>query len=49
LHDHEAGLIREALDKTGGNQRKAAELLQLPLRTFQRRVSQLGLTRDKHG
>jgi DNA-binding NtrC family response regulator len=49
LHDHEAQLIRDALEKTGGNQRKAAELLQLPLRTFQRRVSQLGLTRDKHG
>ena len=49
LHDHEAGLIRDALEKTGGNQRKAAELLRLPLRTFQRRVSQLGLTRDKHG
>ncbi len=49
LHDHEAALIREALEKAGGNQRKAAEILQLPLRTFQRRLSQLGLTRDKHG
>jgi DNA-binding NtrC family response regulator len=47
LHDHEGKLIRDALEKTGGNQRKAAELLQLPLRTFQRRLSQLGLTRDR--
>ena len=45
LRNHEVRLIRDALSKSGGNQRKAAELLQVPLRTFQRRLSQLGLGR----
>lgn len=37
--------IVRALKKTGGNKKEAAALLDLPLRTFQRYCSQLGLMR----
>ncbi|HEX4351664.1 MAG TPA: FHA domain-containing protein [Polyangiales bacterium] len=38
LQDHEAKLIRDALRVSGGNQRRAASLLELPLRTFERKL-----------
>ena len=43
LQEHEGRLIREALRVSGGNQRRAAELLQLPLRTFERKLRNLNL------
>jgi DNA-binding NtrC family response regulator len=42
LLDHEAMLIRQALQLTRGNQRKAASLLKLPLRTLERKLRNLG-------
>jgi hypothetical protein len=42
LLDHEAMLIRQALQLSRGNQRKAAQLLNLPLRTFERKLRHLG-------
>jgi DNA-binding NtrC family response regulator len=41
LRDHEARLIHEALARTGGNQRQAAELLEVPLRTLERKLASL--------
>ena len=38
LRLHEAELIREALRRTSGNQRRAAQLLRLPLRTLERKL-----------
>jgi hypothetical protein len=43
LQDHEAKLIRDALRVTSGNQRRAAALLQLPLRTFERKLRNMTL------
>lgn len=45
LQRHEAGLIMRALRKTNGHQRRAAALLRLPLRTFERKLKDLGLNR----
>jgi DNA-binding NtrC family response regulator len=45
LQRHEAGLIIRALQKTNGHQRRAAALLKLPLRTFERKIKDLGLNR----
>jgi two-component system response regulator AtoC len=45
LQRHEAGLIIRALQKTNGHQRRAAALLKLPLRTFERKLKDLGLNR----
>ncbi len=42
LRDHEARLIQEALARTGGNQRQAAELLEVPLRTLERKLASFG-------
>jgi DNA-binding NtrC family response regulator len=42
LEAHEIDLIREALRRTSGNQRRAADLLQLPLRTLERKLKLLG-------
>ena len=42
LLDHEAMLIRQALQLTRGNQRKAASLLKLPLRTLERKLRNIG-------
>jgi DNA-binding NtrC family response regulator len=42
LRDHEARLIHAALERTGGNQRQAAELLEVPLRTLERKLASLG-------
>jgi DNA-binding NtrC family response regulator len=41
LRDVERDLITGALEKSGGNQRRAAELLGMPLRTFERRLAVL--------
>jgi len=41
LRLHEAELIREALRRTAGNQRRAAQLLRLPLRTLERKLKLL--------
>lgn len=46
LRDHEARLIHDALQRTGGNQRQAAELLELPLRTLERKLASLGQRAD---
>jgi DNA-binding protein Fis len=43
LQEHEAKLIRDALRVTGGNQRRAAALLKLPLRTFERKLRNITL------
>jgi DNA-binding NtrC family response regulator len=41
LKQHEQELIRLALERTNGHQRKAAELLGLPLRTLERKLQKL--------
>jgi len=41
IRAYEADLIRAALQRSNGNQRRAAELLNLPLRTFERRLAKL--------
>jgi len=43
LREHEAKLIREALRSSHGNQRRAAALLELPLRTFERKLRNMNL------
>lgn len=43
LREHEAKLIREALRTAHGNQRRAAALLELPLRTFERKLRNMNL------
>lgn len=43
LREHEAKLIREALRFSHGNQRRAAALLELPLRTFERKLRNMNL------
>jgi DNA-binding NtrC family response regulator len=44
VRDYEIGLIRDALDKSRGNLKAAAELLQLPLRTLSYKMKTFGLT-----
>ena len=41
VHAYEADLIHDALRRAGGNRRAAAALLNLPLRTFERRLAKL--------
>ena len=41
--------IRDALTKTGNDRTKAAELLEMPKRTFYRRLDQVGLLAWKPG
>jgi pSer/pThr/pTyr-binding forkhead associated (FHA) protein len=43
LREHESKLIREALRFAHGNQRRAAALLELPLRTFERKLRNMNL------
>jgi transcriptional regulator with PAS, ATPase and Fis domain len=43
VHEQEAVLIRRALERANGRQRKAAELLNLPLRTLERKLRGLGV------
>jgi DNA-binding NtrC family response regulator len=47
LSAFEAKLIREALLSAGGNQRRAAELLNLPLRTLERKLQALAARKDE--
>ena len=44
---HETRLIREALRLSGGNQRRAAALLELPLRTFERKLRNITLRQQR--
>jgi DNA-binding NtrC family response regulator len=46
VQELESRRMREALDESGGNQRRAAELIGMPLRTFVTKLKQYGL-RDK--
>lgn len=48
LREHEAKLIREALRFAHGNQRRAAALLELPLRTFERKLRNMNLRQREH-
>lgn len=43
VREYEAKLIRSALVKTGGNQRRAAYLLQLKASTLNAKIKQLGI------
>lgn len=43
VREYEANLIRSALVKTGGNQRRAAHLLQLKTSTLNAKIKQLGI------
>jgi DNA-binding NtrC family response regulator len=42
-------MMRQALDRTGGHQKKAAELLRLSYRAFRYHADKLGLVRDEEG
>jgi len=46
LRQQEIALIEAALRSTHGNQKRAARLLQLPLRTFERKLRVLSIRRD---
>jgi hypothetical protein len=48
LREHEAKLIREALRFAHGNQRRAAALLELPLRTFERKLRNMNMRQREH-
>lgn len=43
VREYEAKLIRSALLKTGGNQRRAADLLRLKTSTLNAKIKQLGI------
>jgi DNA-binding NtrC family response regulator len=43
LKQHEIAIIREALRRSAGNQRRAAGLLRVPLRTLERKLRVLGV------
>lgn len=43
VRDYEIGLIRDALDKSRGNLKRAAELLHLPLRTLSYKLKTFGI------
>jgi len=47
LRELETTRIREALEATGGNQTRAAQLLAMPVRTFFEKAKQYGLTPKK--
>ena len=47
--DIERRRILEALDQSGGNQTRAAEILEMPLRTLVRRLVAYGVTRPRKG
>jgi transcriptional regulator with GAF, ATPase, and Fis domain len=49
LRELEITRIREALEATGGNQTRAAQLLAMPVRTFFEKAKQFGLTPKKKG
>jgi DNA-binding NtrC family response regulator len=43
IRDYEVKLLTDALDAAGGNQSRAAELLQMPLRTLVHKIKAYGL------
>jgi DNA-binding NtrC family response regulator len=47
LRQQEIDLIEAALNSTDGNQKRAADLLQIPLRTFERKLRVLGIRRNR--
>jgi DNA-binding NtrC family response regulator len=47
LREQEIKIIEAALQSTDGNQRRAADLLQIPLRTFERKLRILGIRRPR--
>jgi DNA-binding NtrC family response regulator len=47
LRQEEIDLIEAALSSTQGNQKRAAELLQIPLRTLERKLRVLGIRRTR--
>jgi len=49
LNGLRASMIRQALNRTGGHQKKAAELLRLSYRAFRYHADKLGLIRDDEG
>ena len=46
LDDVRLSLMRQALDRAGGQQKRAAELLRLSYRAFRYHADKLGLARD---
>ena len=49
LHDVERGLIRHALERTGGNKNKAAHLLGIKRTTLIEKAKRLDLDREEDG
>jgi two-component system response regulator PilR (NtrC family) len=49
LNNLRLSMMRQALDRTGGHQKKAAELLRLSYRAFRYHADKLGLIRDEDG
>jgi DNA-binding NtrC family response regulator len=49
VREYEAKMIRAALIKTGGNQRKAASLLNLKTTTLNTKIKHYGIRLIKHG
>ena len=47
LNDMRRTLMRQALERTGGHQKKAADLLRLSYRAFRYHADKLGLSRDE--
>jgi DNA-binding NtrC family response regulator len=47
LNDLRLSMMRQALDRTGGHQKRAAELLRLSYRAFRYHADKLGLIRDE--
>ena len=46
---YESELIRSALQRTGGNQRRAAKLLRVKVTTLNCKIKRLGIDTDLHG
>jgi len=49
LSDLRTSLMRQALERTGGHQKKAAEMLRLSYRAFRYHADKLGLIKDDEG
>ena len=49
LNNQRLSMMRQALERTGGHQKKAAELLRLSYRAFRYHADKLGLIRDEDG
>jgi two-component system response regulator PilR (NtrC family) len=49
LNNLRLSMMRQALERTGGHQKKAAELLRLSYRAFRYHADKLGLIRDEDG